>query len=240
MIVYNVFGSGDSLDYDIVVKVQSLYTIEINKKIVEEYEKYLSTIFNDKPLNCNLVVVKDGIITGSFKGTSDEVNNSVFRTYNLHKQHCDCLVQKLVRRNIEIKIERLFRTILSFCSRTSYRTEVKLALKSNFGERFYCVKNIDFLNIDKEPTWNKNITKEHFLKKSSFQICQLLELLNGNEVYTKKEICDLYTELYPFLYNSVYSDTNIRFLNSLKNELCKIIEQKYLSKLFYNEECRRS
>lgn len=37
-------------------------------------------------MNCNLVVVNDGILVDCFKGTVDELNNAILYTYGLHKQ----------------------------------------------------------------------------------------------------------------------------------------------------------
>ena len=85
--VYNVFGSGDSLDCDFMVFVDSIPAIEDSKRLCAEYEKQLGEhLESSQEMNANLAVVRDGVIVDCFKGTPDEVNNSILTTYLKHNQ----------------------------------------------------------------------------------------------------------------------------------------------------------
>ena len=81
-IIFQIFGSENSLDYDIIVFVDSISSNkQISHDLITEYEYklkhilFVENIYPIKPLNANLAVLKDGIIIDSFKGSSDEVNN---------------------------------------------------------------------------------------------------------------------------------------------------------------------
>jgi len=182
---YNIFGSKDSLDTDVMVFLDVLPpTTEECKNTCHEYEEKLDITGE---VNVNLAVVEDGAIAECFKGTIDEVNNSILATYPLHDdmQEFSCLVERPVERNVELKIARALRIILTLLSRTKYRKEVKLALKSNVLDRINTLWTIDFNEID---DFKKNgLTTEDCLKGIAFQIAQTYSLMCGNEIYTKGE-----------------------------------------------------
>lgn len=183
-----IFGSEDSLDIDVMYFTDKLPTIENCKKFCSE----------NKLENRNLAVVKNGIISEVFKGTVDEVNNMLLDTYGLHSQEYDCPVIQKVERDIPIKCIRAIRGILSVLSKTSYRTEIKKALQSNWSKRLEVVEEIDFRTLSSEEFVKES--KENVIKLIAFQLGQTMALLNGNELYTKKSIASIYPELRPYLY----------------------------------------
>ena len=216
--MFNVFGSKDSLDYDIMVVINhdSLDSIEVCHTHCDFYAKSLSRRLNCsyEEINVNLCNTDNGRIVKVFKGTPDECNNSIYRTYKLHKQYYPCIVEYEVDRCVATKIQRAVRVILSFLSRTEYRTEIKAALKSkNLTERLATLLKIDFTDI---KYGSKNGSFEDINKQIAFQIAQTLELIKGNEIYTKGEASYLYPELYPFFKREI-EDTKI--LNLYKNKL---------------------
>ena len=125
---YNVFGSDDSQDYDIMIFVDKIPSTQESKEMCLKIESELQVIFPNKKTNVNLAVIENGIIVDVFKGTSDECNNSIFRTYSIHNQSCPLLIDREVPRDLNLKLARSLRAILSFLSRTSYSNEVKKAL----------------------------------------------------------------------------------------------------------------
>ncbi|CAF1232136.1 unnamed protein product [Adineta ricciae] len=134
---YYVFGSENSLDTDILVLLKdyqkpSTYTEcqKLMNKFIYEFQD-LHCFSNDKPVNINLAVLTDGIITWVLKGIPDETNNSVFSTYHLHTQHHPLEIQRLVSRDREKKIIRATRAILSQLTKSEQRHNVKNALKAN-------------------------------------------------------------------------------------------------------------
>jgi hypothetical protein len=62
------------------------------------------------------------------------------------------------------------------------------------------MEEIDF------STLNKNMTAEDIKKIIAFQTGQTLALINGRELFTKREVADEYPELEPYLYRQKDSD----------------------------------
>ena len=69
---YQVFGSPTSQDYDIIVFVEDIPSIQECKVLCANFEKPLRLIFEDKPLNVNIAIAQNGVITDCFKGIKDE------------------------------------------------------------------------------------------------------------------------------------------------------------------------
>lgn len=133
---FNIFGSSNSLDVDMVVPVPPTWMDEKKhtgllycNKLKEQIQQMHPTMAN-KDLDVNIVVVQDGVIVWCLKGSSDETNNAVFYTYKFHTQEHSCLVARPIARNVQAKIERTCRTITSFFKRSAHRAQCAKALKS--------------------------------------------------------------------------------------------------------------
>jgi len=190
---YQIFGSKDSIDYDVMVFVDRIGNKQESHERVANFDKILSELYPDKPLNCNLAIVKYGIVTEVFKGTADEVNNMLCLTYDLHEQQHKLKITRLIGRDIDLKKLRTARVLLSFLSRTKHRTEIKKALKSDFIEKLKVLSDLDLSKI--RDLGSRNVKWEDYLKVMSFQLGQTLALMDGIELYSKKEIGDKYPEL---------------------------------------------
>lgn len=191
-----IHGSADSTDIDVVYVIDALPDAAECKKFCSEKDE-----------NRNLMTVADGIVTACYKGTPDELNNSLMRTYSLHEQTSPLIVTREVERIVPIKIVRAMRIILSHLSRSQFRPEIKEALRGSWRLRMRVLltiisrmEEIDFSVL------NKNMTDEDIKKVIAFQTGQTLALLNGRELYTKREIADEYPELEPFLYRKPDAD----------------------------------
>ena len=217
-VIYNIFGSEDSIDTDAIVFVDSLpKTKEDCKNSCLLYEKMITS---DKKINVNLAVVKDGIITECFKGTADEVNNSVLTTYGLHldNQKFPLMVLKPVKRNVELKVGRSLRIILSFLSRTMYKNNVKEALKGDPLCKINALRDIQFIEID---SFNKNGVDDLTCWKTiAFQIIQATALLCGKEIYTKSQAKDFAPNLSPFINRGDHPKYSCDILNYYLSTLC--------------------
>lgn len=209
-----IHGSEDSLDLDVFYVFDKLPTFK-------ECQDFCA----DKEENRNIITVEDGIVTDCFKGTIDEINNGLIDTYSLHPQQYENVVTRRVERDVLIKIIRVVRCLLSHCSRTHYRTEVKKSLKSDsWGERITTLVGIDLATID---DFGKSGTKKDVYKVLAFQLGQGLGLLlHGDEFYTKSSIAEEYRNLRPFLYRE--DNTNVEYLKmylgSFLFEVAKKIE----------------
>ena len=91
-------GSENSLDKDVYVIIPEPITQQ-NAKIL--CEKYL-------PLNANVIVVNDGQISWSYKGTIDECNNSILATYDFHEQICENPIQKKWKETLQSNFLELY------------------------------------------------------------------------------------------------------------------------------------
>ena len=131
--VYQIFGSQNSLDVDVVFFVDKIPdTINNAANLCKQYSELLiSTSDKNKKINVNLAVVQNGILQDVFKGTVDELNNALFYTYVLHEQKYVNQITKLSVRDINLKYLRCARMILSFLTKTSYRGIIKQALNTN-------------------------------------------------------------------------------------------------------------
>jgi len=200
---FQIFGSKSSQDYDVMVFVSSIpESKEESKDQCEKYNKLLSEYFAEnglisKELNCNLGVLQNGVVVSVFKGTPDEVNNSMYLTYGNFKQFYPNQIERLISRDYDLKILRCFRIILSFLSRSEYRVKVKLALRSDLKTKIETLKSIDFTSPIE--TGNKNINKYDFYKALAFQVGQTLAFEDNLELYTKEDIYERYPELEGFL-----------------------------------------
>ena len=76
MIATYVHGSKDSTDVDVIYVFDYLPTTVECKRFCD----------GQGNKNGNIIVIEDGIVVASYKGAPDEVNNSLFSTYSLHKQ----------------------------------------------------------------------------------------------------------------------------------------------------------
>lgn len=224
MLIYNIFGSEDSQDVDVMVYMQQLPpTIEQSKKLCKFYDEEIKKeLGTDKEVNSNLAIVRDGIITACFKGICVETNNSVFHTYKYHEQKNRCMVKSkipITNEWIYQKTARAMRIILTFLSRTQYRSEVKAALKGSTRQKLATLLSIDLSTI--EDFGKNNNSKEDVLKNIAFQLGQAMGLMHhysttsSVELYTKKEIGDFYSELKPFLNREPNAHTTI--LNAYKD-----------------------
>ena len=210
-----IHGSSDSMDEDVV------YVVERLPESVEACKEFCCAPERADE-NVNMCEIEDGHVVRVFKGTPDELNNSLFRTYWLHRQESELLVTESVPRNVPLKICRAVRCILSHLSRTEHREEVKAALRGPLGERLDLLLRIDFGKIDFTGEF-KNVSGRDALKVIAFQLGQVYGLLECVELFTKREIANEYPVLEDFLYRREYCDVGV--LDAFKNDTIRKIAE---------------
>ena len=181
---YQVFGSANSLDLDVCFFVDILSTIAENKLILSGYESILQTKVTKK-VNGNLAIVKNGILVECYKGTIDELNNALYYTWCLHEQLISNQVFSPVERNLNLKILRCSRTIISYFTRTYLRADAKHALQSSLNQRIVFLSK---LKLSDFSAFGKHGTRIEIYKSIAFQLGQTIALLNSKELYTKEGI----------------------------------------------------
>lgn len=183
---FNIFGSEDSIDFDVMYFLDEIPSVAECKQF--EAELVQTFPIKDKKANVNFAVVRDGVIVDVYKGTPDECNNCILHTYHLHAKF-QCFNLRIInplKRNIELKLARSLRIILSFMSRTQFREKIKEALKGTTQQKMDLLKEIKFEEIKDLNKNNHDLIE--FYKHVAFQIGQCLGLIVGLEYYTKKSI----------------------------------------------------
>ncbi|MEM1009353.1 MAG: hypothetical protein AAGJ35_10135, partial [Myxococcota bacterium] len=200
---FQFFGSASSQDLDAAFFVPQIGSIETAAAMCKLGSAHLRELgFCDRPINTNLAVSgRGGHLVQVFKGTTDELNNALLATYPLHEQRYPNQVGVRLRRDLDLKILRCARKLLSFFTRTTLRVPVKLALKSDLSAQLQLLSEIQLHDFD---DFGKKGTPVEFGKAAAFQLGQTLALVEGVECYTKEAIADRY----PALTDSIRRDAN--------------------------------
>ena len=225
---FYLFGSENSQDYDLIVSVDSIpQDIHAAHNICKYWNSELSNILTDKPLNTNLGVFQNGSIIKVFKGLCAEVNNSIYYTYDFHKQYYTNPIIKPVEQNIDFKILRVARYLLTFYSRVpALRTEIKAALRGNLILKLNVLKQFNYEKMTDFPM--KKERKEDIYKVLAFQFGQVFSLINGweKDSYTKNGIIKNFPELSNFINRKPITTDDLIILNDNLNKFIQLIESK--------------
>ncbi len=217
---YHFFGSADSLDYDVVFIIEKMpETIADKLALSKKLSAQLVEKYPTKIINANLAVCEKGQITQVYKGTADELNNAILRTFHLHQQDFDNQITYVVKRDVHLKMIRCLRMLLSFVSKTQYRTIVKQALKQDIYIKIEALKTIDFNLIE---DFGKGSNALDLKKSMAFQLGQTLALYDDVEVYSKQEIVAYFPELEPFLKR--LPNTKMETIQQFVNQFIAVIE----------------
>lgn len=224
---FYVFGSENSTDYDVIVSVDKIpESIDAAHNICKYWNEKLSEVLPDKPLNCNLGVFKNGKLVDVFKGTVDELVNVIYYTYDNHEQFFPNPISEPIERDLDEKILRVARFIISFYSRTHLRTKIKAALRGDLKDKLEVLKELDFTEMREFP--GKKEKLEDIYKTLAFQFGQIFSLIDGfeSESYTKTEIGKNYPDLENLLLRKEPSQDDLKTLNKYLNRFIQLIESK--------------
>ncbi|KIX20175.1 hypothetical protein SY27_13570 [Flavobacterium sp. 316] len=217
---YHFFGSVNSLDYDVVFFIEKMPETIANKlALSKKLSAQLVEKYPTKTINANLAVCENGQIIQVYKGTADELNNAILRTYHLHQQDFDNQITNVVKRDIHLKMIRCLRMLLSFISKTQYRTIVKQALKQDIYVKIEALKTIDFNTVE---DFGKGSNALDLKKSMAFQLGQTLALYEDVELYSKQEIVTYFPELEPYLMR--FPNTEIETIQQFVAQFIAILE----------------
>jgi len=233
------------VDYDVLLIVDELKTIDENHKLIKEWNEKLETQFVEaglerKKVNCNLGVYGMGQIIAVFKGTYDEVNNSVYKTYNRHQQFFTLNIKAPYDRTNSdffkhLKLKRCYRFLLSFYSRVpELREDIKLALKGDFIKRHEVLSKIRFSTHKEFPKKKEKVIDIY--KVIAFQLAQTICLFNGVEIFSKEGALSFYPQLANPIWRQPLTEHNYKFLDLLLGELLSIGQQEIPKMKNLNEE----
>lgn len=224
--VYQIFGSENSLDLDLVFFIEEMpETIAEKLSLTKELSQSIILFFPEKEINANLAVQRNGHLVGVYKGTTDELNNALFYTYQNHHQKFGNQITKLLVRDVDLKFLRSARMILSFLSKTEYRSMIKSSLKGDLDEKIQALEKID---LEQLSSFGKNTNLLDIQKSIAFQLGQAISLHEGKELYTKNEIANAFPDLKKYLSREENTDfENLQkwlfsFITILKNRSSKM------------------
>lgn len=215
---YQIYGSKSSNDLDIMVFVDKLGNIEENKNNIQLFKNIFSKIYTNINCDVHLATLHNGQVIDVSHGTYDEVNNSLYYTYNNFEQKFDNLINKPYDRLntdefINKKIIRVARFILSFFSREpELRSDIKKALRGDLIEKIKVLNNIDFTKYTEFP--KKKEKKEDIYKVCAFQFAQVFGLIAKNEIYTKEDVINHFDNLKPFILREKNINDQLYILNN--------------------------
>ena len=197
-----IHGSSNSSDIDTV------YVFDH----IPDFSEAKSFCDGKKTENANIICVENGTISYCYKGTVDELNNSLLTTYYLHEQDFPLIITNKVKRDRYLKLVRSTRCITSQLSRTEIRAIIKRGLNGNWNDRrkslMATVGQLETINVN--DVVGKNPAMEIF-KTMAFQIGQTLSLFtDGEELYTKNEISSKYPLLRQYLNRCAVSTSDLR------------------------------
>ncbi|MFB9076622.1 hypothetical protein ACFFLS_25435 [Flavobacterium procerum] len=215
--IYQIFGSENSLDVDLVFFIEKMPETILEKlALSKQLSQSIISFFPEKEINANLAVSQNGHLIEVYKGTTDELNNALFYTYDFHSQKQENQIAKLLIRDVDLKFLRSTRMILSFASKTEYRVLVKDALKGNLSEKMNVLQNLD---LTKNISFGKGKNNHDIIKSIAFQLGQCMALQDNKELYTKNQIADCFPELRKYLFR----EENVN-LNDLQKGLLHFVE----------------
>ncbi len=230
---FQVFGSESSKDYDVLVFVKHMSSNkEDNKSRIKKLEGLLEKKFEElgwpsKKINANVGILSKGMLVQVYKGTPDEVNNSLFETYALHEQCHRLEISKKYDRSgsgnkyAQLKLKRCGRFIISFFSREiDLRPIIKPAMTGDFKMRMDAMGKIDFMRYMGFP--GKKDLREDIYKVIAFQLAQTTLLMRGTEIYSKEEVLAHYPELERIIMRKSLISLDLITLNLMLKELLKI------------------
>jgi len=224
---FYIFGSENSQDYDIIVAVDDIpQNIDAAHNICKYWNDKLSKILTDKPLNCNLGIFENDTLKKVFKGTIDELINVIYYTYDNHKQFYPNPILKPVDRDVDEKILRVARFLITFYSRTHLRTQIKSALRGNLKDKLEVLKLIDYSQMNEFP--GKKEKYEDIWKVTAFQFGQVFSLIDGHESesYTKNGIIKNYPDLKNILNRKTLSLDDLETLNKYLKRFINLIQSR--------------
>ncbi|MFD2603474.1 hypothetical protein [Flavobacterium suzhouense] len=223
---YYFFGSKDSLDIDVMINHPQASGIERDKELINDIkQKYPSTT----DWNINIITIDNGVVTNTIpsKGNPDGVNNSLYETYNLHKQKYPFPLLNKVERDCNTAIEKCLSYIFTFYKNTECKNlykyipkEIKNG-KAEISIRLEHLKNIDLTHLP----YLEDIKNKNAFKSLAFNIGQTISLINGIEIYTKSDLVYYHINLSSFIKRESIGD--LKIINQKKEELIQKIKEFY-------------
>ncbi len=211
---YYFFGSANSLDKDVLLECDRIPDKQTAQEWIQAYKQTHAVDWN-----INLITVRNGIVADTIpsKSTIDGVNNALLATYALHVQQHPLPITHKVPRHLLLNIYRCIRTILTFCTRTRYRSQIRPTLNGihPFHHKLESMALLDFTTLD---TFDAKYTRDVDIWKTiPFYLGQTIALMKGIEIYTKDALVAEFPQFSRFIYRQPFTTEEVRQLQQTKN-----------------------
>ncbi|MDJ1502320.1 hypothetical protein [Xanthocytophaga agilis] len=217
---YYFFGSANSLDKDVLLECEHIPDKQTSQEWINAYRQHHHVSWN-----INLITIQDGVIVNTIpsKSTIDGLNNALFDTYRLHIQAYPLPVTHKVKRHLLLNIYRCIRTVLTFCTRTQYRSVIRPTL-NGIHPFFHKLDSLELLDFTTLTSFDAKYTNDIDIWKTiPFYIGQTLALLDGVEIYTKDALVDSFPQFTNFIYRQPLTSEDIAYLQQTKKQLATIL-----------------
>jgi hypothetical protein len=223
---YYRFGSEDSVDIDILVDHSLASGEERDKYLITELKNQVHQITD---WNINIISIENGLVVKSIpsKGSPDGVNNSLYETYQLHKQKFPFPLERKLERDIDAAIEKCLTALFTFYKRTNqeeFYKSIPKEIKNGEAQMKIRLEKLNQFDFNLLP-YDDDMRNRNAFKSIAFHIGQTISLINGKEIYTKADLVYLHPELSPLIKRDNIG--SLERLNSKKDELIKTIRKRY-------------
>lgn len=168
-----------------------------------------------------------------YRGLVDEVQNQLLHTTPLHKQQFNLPFSKPIPRIVPAKCLSSVRHILVVLRKyQAYRDQiVKTLQKNDFLAMFSVFSEMKFSNFATQTSTTTLEIEKDDLKVVVFHLTQTLALINGKQLFTKKELCAQFPECEPFIYRKeIDSKSAIKILQNLCDKLVSEMKRVQIRK----------
>ncbi len=208
------FGSHNSQDKDVLLECADIPDKQTAHLWIQDYKATQQVDWN-----INLITVQHGQIVNTIpsKATIDGVNNALLYTYALHEQKFPLPILHSVKRHLLLNTYRCIRTVLTFCTRTQYRSQIRPTLNGihPFAHKIKSLQIIDFKEINSfEAKYTADV---NIWKAIAFYLGQTLALWQGIEIYTKDDLVKHFPAFEKFIYRQELAQENIQYLQQMKD-----------------------
>lgn len=208
------FGSQNSQDKDVLLECSSIPDKQTAHNWIQTYKQTLALDWN-----INLITIENQQVVNTIpsKATIDGVHNSLLDTYHLHQQKCNIPIKNRLKRHILLNTYRCIRTILTFCTRTSYRSQIRPTLNGihPFFHKINSLEIIDFQQIKSfEAKYSEDV---NIWKTIAFYLGQTLALWQGTEIYTKDDLVKNFPAFENFIYRKNLTEKDLKYLQEIKD-----------------------
>jgi hypothetical protein len=229
---YYRFGSEDSIDLDLLIEHPDSTGRESDTGLILKITEKHSNLSN---ANINIIKIEDHTVIHSIpsKGSPDAVHNSLFYTYHFHHQKFDLPIKVPIKRNLLLAIVRCVRVILTSFKKAKknklYRETIRPILRNDSFSNWLKI----CLKLDFELFNTLSMGEIDLKKKLVFHICQTISLINGIEIYTKKDLINHHPDVEDII-NRIASTTSSQKIYEKTNLLLKQIENLEIKELTNN------